>query len=165
MKIDISKAYDRVSWAFLQDVMAEMGFATDWIERIMLCVSIVSYTVLINGEEVGPIIPRRGLRQGDPLSPYLFILCAEGLSSLITATECHGEVHGCRVCRGGPSISHLLFADDNFLFFKASVDECSFIKTILNNYEMVGSGQAINYQESGVFFSHNVNASVKHSIT
>ena len=57
MKIDISKAYDRVSWAFVEDVMAEIGFATDWIERIMLCVSTVSYTVLINGEELGPIIP------------------------------------------------------------------------------------------------------------
>ena len=81
-KIDISKAYDRVNRQFLRDVMVAMGFDNRWIEMIMLCVTTVYYKVLVNGEEVNPILPGRGLRQGDPLSPYLFILCTEGLSSL-----------------------------------------------------------------------------------
>jgi len=72
---------------------------------------------MVNNEVVGPIIPGRALRQGDPLSPYLFIICAEGLSSLIRDAEERGTISGVRVCRGAPSVSYLLFADDCFLFF------------------------------------------------
>ena len=120
LKIDMSKAYDRIEWKFLQDVMLKMGFAGKWVELIMLCVSTVRYNVIRNGKEVGPIIPSRGLRQGDPLSPYLFILCAEGLSSLIRRQENVGLIHGVKVARGAPMVSHLFFADDAFLFFRAN---------------------------------------------
>ena len=86
-KIDISKAYDKIDWGFLRGIMLKLGFDNRWVDLMMLCVSTVRYNVLVNGREVGPIIPKRGLRQGDPLSPYLFILCAEGLSSLIKRAE------------------------------------------------------------------------------
>ena len=66
---------------------------------------------------MGPIKPKWGLRQGDPLSPYLFILCAEDLSNLISQAIDKGDVHECRICRGAPIVSHLLFADDSFMFF------------------------------------------------
>jgi len=84
-----------------------------------MCVESVDYSVLVNNEKVGPIILGRGLRQGDPLSPYLFIICAEGLSSLIRDAEERNVIYGTSICRGAPPISHLLFADDCFLFFKA----------------------------------------------
>ena len=78
----------------------------------------------INGELVDPIIPKRGLRQGDTLLPYLFIIYAEGLFAMLQQAEVCGDLHGCRISRGAPSISHLLFVDDNFFFFNASKQEC-----------------------------------------
>jgi len=87
LKIDIRKAYDRMDWAYLRVVMAKMGFHNRWIHWMTMCVEYIDYSVLVNGEHVGAIIPRRVLRQGDPPSSYLFIICAEGLSSLIRDAE------------------------------------------------------------------------------
>jgi len=116
LKLDISKAYDRIDWAYLKDVMNKMGFSGKWIQWIMMCVETVDYSVILNKEIVGPIIPGRGLRQGDLLSPYLFILCAEGLSVLIRIAGNRGDLQG--VCRIAPRVSHLLFLDDFFCSFK-----------------------------------------------
>jgi hypothetical protein len=135
LKINISKAYDRVDWSYLMNVMRKMGFCEKWVKWIQMCLVSVQYTVTVNEERVGPIIPGRGLRQGDPLSPYLFILCAEGLTSLIKKYEGRGDIHGVKVCRGAPSLSHLLFADDCFLFFRADAREAHCMKQILNDYE------------------------------
>lgn len=108
-----------------------------------------------NGDQVGPIQPKRGLRQGDPLSPYLFLLCVEGLSwSLKQAAE-EGRINGCKIHVQAPAVTHLLFADDSFLFCKATMEEIREVKTVLQNYELQ-SGQAINFQKSGIYFSSNV---------
>jgi hypothetical protein len=82
LKIDISKAYDKVDWGFMRGMLERLDSANQWIHWMMLCVSSVNYSVLVNFEK-GPIFPGRGLRQGDPLSPYLFILVTEGLTALI----------------------------------------------------------------------------------
>lgn len=83
LKLDLNKAYDRVEWKFLGDVLTKMGFSARWMQLIIKCVSTVRYEIVNSGRKMGLIIPTRGIRQGDPLSPYLFLVCAEGFSALI----------------------------------------------------------------------------------
>ena len=98
VKLDMHKAYDRVEWIFLRNMMVKLGFNTQWIEMIMACVSSVKYRVRFNSQETDCFTPTRGIRQGDPLSPYLFLLCAEGLSSMLQYEEEVGGIEGIRVC-------------------------------------------------------------------
>ncbi|KAL5774221.1 hypothetical protein ACOSP7_011778 [Xanthoceras sorbifolium] len=131
LKLDMSKAYDRVEWGFLQSIMLRLGFSLSWVDLILRCVSSVSYSFLVNGEVFGMVQPSRGLRQGDPLSPYLFIICSEGLSAPARAAESDGWLLGLRCGRYGPQISHLFFADNSLLFFRASPIDCSAVGVLL----------------------------------
>lgn len=83
LKLDMRKAYDRVEWACLEKILDKLGFVVKWRNLLMQCVTFVTYLMRINGKPRGHIVPSRGLCQGDPLSPYLFLLYAEGLSALI----------------------------------------------------------------------------------
>ena len=163
LKLDMSKAYDRVEWNFLEKVMKRMGFAERWIKLIMDCISTVSYTVILNGKLFGKFSPQRGIRQGDPLSPYLFILMAEALSNLLLEAEQRQTIHGGQVCRRAPQVSHLFFADDSLLFARADEGEAEELSRILELY-CEASGQEINYQKSAIFFSPNVNNNKRREI-
>ena len=145
---------------FFEAMMLRLGFDAKWVKLIMLCVSTVWYHVSRDGKEIRPIIPGRGLCQGDHLSPYLFILCAEGLSALIRKHELAGLIHGVKVGRGVPVVSHLFFANDCFMFFKANQSEARLIKHILAAYGQ-RSGQLVNFNKSSISFSLNVNEDVK----
>ena len=79
IKTDISKAYDRIEWNFIEALLHKMGFDTHWIKLMRECISSIQYRVLLNGQPRGLIIPKRGLRQGDLLFPYLFVMCTEAL--------------------------------------------------------------------------------------
>ncbi|XP_074359953.1 uncharacterized protein LOC141700078 [Apium graveolens] len=102
LKLDILKAYDRLEWSFVRNMMAKFGFSGVWIDRIMQFISSVSYSFLHNGEEFGCVFPERGLRLGDPISPYIYIMCVEGLSAIIRRDEEAELIHGCRIARGAP---------------------------------------------------------------
>lgn len=155
LKIDVSKAYDRLEWRF--------GFHLTWISRVMTCVQTVSYSLLRNGGIFGDVHPQRGIRQGDPISLYLYILCAEGLSAIMRNFEETGLLHGVKVARGAPSVSHLLFADDCFFSFQATNVEASNMKAILTKYERL-LGQAVNYNKSTVCFSPNTSNADRFSV-
>ncbi len=144
--------------------MLKLGFASRWVELIMECVTTPTYSILINGNPHGFIKPSRGIRQGDPLSPYLFLLCAEGLSSLIRKAESENKIHGVAASRHGPRISHLLFTDDSLLLSKASVEECENILNILDTYEK-SSGQKINREKTSLFVSPNTKETTQAKIT
>ena len=118
LKLDMSKAYDRVEWMFRENLMRKMGFCEQWIGLIMVCVCVktVTNSVLVNREPKGLIHPSRGLRQGDPLSPFLFLLCTEGLHGLIKQAARNGDIHGFRLCKKRPKLT-LFFLFFFFYFF------------------------------------------------
>ena len=116
LKLDMSKAYDRVEWVFLEGMMKQMGFDARWIALIMECITMVSYSIPINGEPTNIIQPSRGLRQGGPLSPYLFLICSEGLHGLLQKEADVGHICGVSICKKGPRLTHLFFADDRLVF-------------------------------------------------
>ena len=140
LKLDMSKAYDRVEWYYLEGIMRKMGFRERWINLVMGCVKTVSYSVLVNGEPCGTIFPTRGIRQGDPLSSFLFLLCMEGLNGLIKKADLQGDIHGYSLCRRGLKLTHLLFADDSLIFCRATLEECNKVMDLLKVYEEA-SGQ------------------------
>jgi hypothetical protein len=152
VKLDMSKAYDRVEWSFLEKMMRKLGFSGRWIQLVMLCITTVKYQFKVNGECTDVLIPERGLRQGDPLSPYLFLLCAEGFSALLNKADVDGSLEGIKVCNDAPSINHLLFADDSLVLMKATRASARTLQKVLHLYE-VCLGQTINFEKSSVMFT------------
>ena len=116
-----------------------------------------------NDKEIGPIIHERGLRQGDPLSPYLFLLCAEGLTSLVSDFERRQLIHVCKVASRCPSVTQLFFADDSCLFLQENVVESGKIKEVLQLYEKA-SGQSVNFQKSNVCCISNASVRTRQEV-
>lgn len=155
LKLDLEKAYDRVRWDFLEDTLRVAGLPEAWVRRIMECVSGPSMSILWNGEKTESFKPLRGLRQGDLLSPYLFVLCMERLCHLIDEAVEDKKWKPIRLSRGGPQLSHICFADDLILFAEASVSQIRVIKSVLETF-CRASGQKVSLPKSKIFFSQNV---------
>ena len=144
-------------------ILELLGFHFTWIFWIRQCITTSSFSILLDSAPFGKFTPSRGLRQGDLLSPFLFILGAEILSRLIKREESLGLLHGIKMARMCPPISHLLFADDVIIFSKANTCEAGVILKCLNTYSS-WSSQHINMSKSAIFFSRNCKTTVKKAI-
>lgn len=136
VKTDISKGYDRVEWSFLRLAMENFGFWEQWNKLAMASVTSVQYQVLINGTPYGNISLSRGLRQGDPLSTYLFVICTEMLVQMLEKAERSNQITDLKVSRGTPKISHLLYAYESMFYCKGSEEELDHLNQLLNNYSL-----------------------------
>jgi hypothetical protein len=120
LKMDMEKAFDQMEWLFLLAIMKKLGFNDTWLGWIEACISSSSFSILINGSLFGMISPARGLRQGDPLSPFLLILGSEVFSRLMIHEASLGHINGIKIARNNPAIHHLLFVDDLLIFGQAT---------------------------------------------
>eukprot|EP00253_Pinus_taeda_P035564 PITA_35564 len=148
LKIDLSKAYDRVNWLYLRMMLTHLGFNYTFTSWIMGCISSVSFAVLINGSASSFFNSQRGLRQGCPLSPLLFLLVAEGLSRLIHKARREGKVKGIEVAIN-LFITHLLFVDDILIFTNGSSNEIKEYKSIFDLF-MQATEMEINTRKSQI---------------
>ncbi|XP_059629652.1 uncharacterized protein LOC132272538 [Cornus florida] len=149
-KLDIEKAYDHVNWKFVLYLLRRMGFGDRWIKWIDTCISSVMFSVLVNGSPAGFFASSRGLRQGDPLSSFLFLIVMEGLTRLMRKAEDLGYIRGFRVGRDVDhqiQISHLLFADDTLVFCDADISQLRYLRCTLACFQAV-SGLKINVGKS-----------------
>ncbi|XP_026443841.1 uncharacterized protein LOC113343993 [Papaver somniferum] len=122
------------------------------------CIKTTQVEVLLNGPPCQPFNPSRGIRQGDPFSPYLFIIAIESLSRKLASYEQNRTITGIKIVRGAPKINHLLFADDCLLFSKANLDQTRALLEVIEEFSQC-SGQVINFNKSSVYFSNNVSPS------
>ena len=163
LKIDLEKAYDKQEWSFIKDMFIRANLPNDIIDVIMSCVSSVSTSILFNGEALDPILPSRGIRQGDPLSPYLFILCMDYLGQLIEEKCSVNLWQPVKASQSGLAFSHLFFANDLMLFAKVDGVNYSAIRDVLDLFCSF-SGQTVSESKSRVYFSPNLDKDTRESL-
>ncbi|WMV21816.1 hypothetical protein MTR67_015201 [Solanum verrucosum] len=152
-KLDIQKAFDHVNWSFLLNILSQMGFGDKWLKWIETCIKTVKFSVLVNGEPVGFFESERGLRQGDPLSPFLFILAMEGFNAMMRIATQNRWIKGFKVGGRGAEereIGHMLYADDTIILCDPVEEQISYIRVILVLFEAV-SGLKVNWGKSSLF--------------
>ncbi|GKV38927.1 hypothetical protein SLEP1_g46780 [Rubroshorea leprosula] len=149
-KADFEKAYDCVDWSFLDWMMESLSFGTKWRGWIRECLSTTRISVLVNGSPTKEFEMGKGLRQGDPLSPFLVLMIAEGLQGLVQRAVKEGMLHGIEIGKKGLSVSLLQFADDTIIMGRADTENIRMVKDILKWFELM-SGLRINFSKSSVF--------------
>ena len=163
IKLDLEKAYDRLEWSFVRSMLFSFGFHEDTVELVISCISSTSASLLFNGNQLESFNPFRGLRQGDPISPYIFVLYMEFLSSLINKKCEEGKWVKVKASRGGPGFSHSFFANDFLLYAKADWGNYEAIVDVLEEFCEL-TGQKISKVKSKVFFSPNTPKETKEEL-
>lgn len=164
VKINLEKSYDRVDWEFLEEVLREVGFATRLVQVILNCIKSTHISTIWNGDRLQEFQPQRGLRQGDPLSPYLFVLCMEALNSLIHGAVDRKEWKPCKASRLGPPITHIFFANDLLLIGEVSISQAVVMKNVLRTF-CEFSGQKVNLHKSRIWYTPNTSSQLVSTIT
>ncbi|GKC48064.1 reverse transcriptase domain, reverse transcriptase zinc-binding domain protein, partial [Tanacetum coccineum] len=149
-KVDFKKAFDSVNWAFLKDIMCKMGFGVKWCNWIHGCLSSALVSIFVNGSPTNEFFMERGLRQGDPLSPFLFIIMVEALQVLFLEACSKGIYNGIYLCNEGPNISLLQYADDALIFGVWSRRNVKNLVSILSCFEDMSSLK-VNLSKSSLF--------------
>ena len=162
MKIDFAKAYDSVNWNCLLHIMECMNFGPKWRMWILAILKSTKMSVLVNGSPTPEFKPGKGIRQGDPLAPYLFILIGEVLHWLLSESSRVGLIDGIEVAPGLEPITHLQYADDTILFFRDNVKSVRGIKTVLLLFQVI-SGLKINFGKSFIYNARNDHAALSES--
>ncbi len=147
LKVDFEKAYDSVRWEFLYDMLHRMGFHNLWITWIRGCMESASISVLVNGSPTKEFKPSRGLRQGDPLAPFLFLVAAEGLAGIVRQALKVNMLSGLKIGSKELEICILQFADDTLFLCEDSYSNVLTLKAILRGFELA-SGLKINFHKS-----------------
>lgn len=160
LKIDLEKAFDRLKWAFIRETLMFFNLPENLVNLIMSWISTSSIEVLLNGRKINPFLPTRGIRQRDPMSPYLFILCMEWLSRQIDNHVLMGYWQPCKISRKGPKLSHLFFADDLTFFTTADHQNYETINSILQSFHKT-LGQRVNLSKSKILFSKNCSETMR----
>ena len=163
IKLDLEKAYDRLEWNFVHKVLEAFRFPPKLTKIIMSYIAMTSISVLVNRGALQSFEPSRGIRQGDPLSPYIFILCMEYLGHLIEQKCVDGGWTPLKASKDNVGISHLLFVDDILLFGKVDSAACEAILEVLGKF-CAESGQKISLEKSRIYFSPNVSESLKEEV-
>ncbi|GKV19346.1 hypothetical protein SLEP1_g29624 [Rubroshorea leprosula] len=149
-KADFQKAYDCVNWSYLDWMMDRFGFGAKWRGWIKECLSTARCSVLVNGSPTEEFDLEKGLRQGDPLSPFLFLMIMEGLNGLVKKAETEGLLQGIEIGKRGLTVSLLQFADDTIILGRAASENVFMVKAILRWFEIM-SGLRINYSKSSIY--------------
>ena len=152
LKLDLSKAFDKLSWIYIQKMLIAFGFSPMWVRWILSLISSTFFSILVNGIPSHPFSPSRGIRQGDPLLPFLFVLMEEGLGRHINQALLSQQIKGLSI-HNSPAITHQQFVDENMLFGYPYVPEASMYKSLLNDFAEA-SGTSINKARSEIFFFH-----------
>eukprot|EP00253_Pinus_taeda_P002612 PITA_02612 len=163
IKLDLSKAYDRLSWRYLRMVLEAFGFEQRWIEWVYNMISIPIFSILVNGIPMNTFNATRGIRQGDPISPFLFIMAAEGLGRIIKRELREKRIKGLKPWGNNLEITHQQFVDDIMLFGEVSIKEVRNIKRVLEIF-MEASGMEVNKEKSYTFI-FNTPGSIKAHLT
>ncbi|GJV76117.1 reverse transcriptase domain, reverse transcriptase zinc-binding domain protein [Tanacetum coccineum] len=149
-KVDFEKAYDSLNWRFLIDIMKKMRFGDRWCKWVDSCLRSSTMSILVNGSPTNEFCLERGVRQGDPLSHFLFILAAEGLNAIVSEAVEKGVFKGVKIGRNNVVVSHLQYADDTIFFGEWNKENAKVLMCILKCFEEA-SGLRVNYNKSKLY--------------